>query len=115
MPETRRSSVVVLGLTAALATTLSACGSEPDYRAACVDPVTQKRLPDYQCSSGTGHYGGGRWYYYPRGRSAAGVGETVRGGSFSAPHAGSVAKGGFGSHGGVVRGGFGSHFGGHGG
>ena len=111
--------MVVLGLTAALATTLSGCGSQPDYRAACVDPVTQKRLPDSQCrtgGSGAGyHAGSGRWYYYPRGASAAGVGEVVRGGSFSAPHSGSVAKGGISSHGGVVRGGFGSHGGSHGG
>ena len=114
MPETRRSSMVVLGLTAALATTLSACSSEPDYRAACVDPTTQRRLPDSQCSGSAGH-GYGHWYYYPRGTSAARVGDTVRGGSFSAPRSGSVSRGGFSSHGGVVRGGFGSHFGGHGG
>lgn len=114
MPETRRSSVVVLGLTAALATTLSGCSSEPDYRAVCVDPATQKRLPDYDCSSS--HYGTGHWYYYPRGSRAAGIGSFVRGGSFSAPSHGSVAKGGFSSHGGVMRGGFGSHFSGsHGG
>lgn len=107
--------MVVLGLTAALATTLSGCSSEPDYRAACVDQTTQRRLPDYQCST-THAYGGGHWYYYPRGTRAAGVGELVRGGSFSAPHAGSVSRGGFSSHGGVMRGGFGSHFSGsHGG
>ncbi|WP_327359164.1 hypothetical protein [Streptomyces sp. NBC_01304] len=65
-----------------LAAALSACGSEPDKR--CVDPVTHKKLPSYECDSG------GRGSYYYGGSSKNG---RVDGGSFNKS---SVDRGGFG-------------------
>ncbi|MFI8518339.1 hypothetical protein ACIGEZ_11025 [Streptomyces sp. NPDC085481] len=89
-----RSGTVILGGVSVLAATLTACGSEPDRR--CIDPVTYKELPDYQCEgggSGSGDDDGsssGRYYYggsVNRGR--------VSGGSFDSS---AVDSGGFGGH-----------------
>ncbi|WP_119292371.1 hypothetical protein [Streptomyces sp. YIM 130001] len=65
-----------------LAAALTACGSEPDKR--CVDPLTKKKLPSYECESG----GSGSYYY--GGKSKGG---RVDGGSFDKA---SVDRGGFG-------------------
>ncbi|MFE3524419.1 hypothetical protein ACFXOD_22835 [Streptomyces sp. NPDC059161] len=80
-----RSTTVVLGGMGVLAATLTACGDEPDRR--CVDPVTHKQLPTYECKSG----GGGQYYYGGSNR-----GGKVSGGSFDKS---GVSRGGFG-HGG---------------
>ncbi|MFJ4919868.1 hypothetical protein [Streptomyces sp. NPDC088725] len=79
-----RSSAVVLGGMGMLAVTLTSCGSEPDKR--CIDPVTYKTLPKYECSdNGHGHY------YY---------GGTVRNGRVSggSTNKSAVDSGGFGGH-----------------
>ncbi|MFG3346739.1 hypothetical protein ACGF1Z_16935 [Streptomyces sp. NPDC048018] len=87
-----RSGTVILGGVSVLAATLTACGSEPDRR--CIDPVTYKELPDYQCSDGDGDGSssshGGRYYYGGSSRSG-----TVSGGSFDKS---AVDSGGFGGH-----------------
>ncbi|MFB7865287.1 MULTISPECIES: hypothetical protein [unclassified Streptomyces] len=88
-----RSGTVILGGVSMLAATLTACGSEPDRR--CIDPVTYKELPDYQCESGGDGDGsssshGGRYYY--GGSSSSG---KVSGGSFDRS---AVDSGGFGGH-----------------
>ncbi|MEU7025485.1 hypothetical protein AB6O49_21590 [Streptomyces sp. SBR177] len=90
-----RSTTVVLGGVSLLAATLTACSSEPDRR--CIDPVTYKELPDYECgggdgsgsNSGSGH--SGRYYYGGSSRNG-----TVSGGSFDKS---AVSSGGFGGHG----------------
>ncbi len=77
-----RSSAVVLGGMGLLATTLVACGNDPDKR--CVDPSTHKLLPDSRCKGS----GDGRYYYggtVTKGR--------VSGGGFSKS---AVSRGGFG-------------------
>ncbi|MFD3515363.1 hypothetical protein [Streptomyces sp. NPDC058657] len=89
-----RSSTVVLGGMGMLALTLSACGSEPDKR--CVDPVTQKELPNYKCDDdGGGHSGSsaGHGAYYYGGSASNG---RVSGGSFDKK---AVDRGGFGCSG----------------
>ncbi|MEU1087014.1 hypothetical protein ACFYPN_08625 [Streptomyces sp. NPDC005576] len=78
-----RSSTVVLGGVGLLAVTLTACGSDPDKR--CVDRVTQKTLPKYECKSG-GH---GSYYYGGSVKNG-----KVSGGSFDKS---SVKRGGFGN------------------
>ncbi|WP_370414488.1 hypothetical protein [Streptomyces fradiae] len=90
-----RSTTVVLGGVGLLAATLTACSSEPDRR--CIDPVTYKELPDYECGDGDGdgssssHSHSGRYYY--GGSSSSG---KVSGGSFDKS---AVSSGGFGGHG----------------
>ncbi|MBD0745474.1 hypothetical protein [Streptomyces sp. CBMA152] len=91
------STTVVLGGMGMLAATLAACSSEPDRR--CVDPVTHKELPSYECRSG------GHGSYYYGGSSRNGV---FSGGSFG--KSGSKA-----GSGGVERGGIGGHSGSGGG
>ncbi|MEU1126050.1 hypothetical protein ABZ371_21410 [Streptomyces sp. NPDC005899] len=81
-----RSSTVVLGGVGILAATLTACGSEPDRR--CVDPVTRKELPDYECRNS-----GGSGSYYYGGKSSNG---RLSGGSFDKS---AVDRGGFGGSG----------------
>ncbi|MFG3284965.1 hypothetical protein [Streptomyces sp. NPDC048111] len=80
-----RSTTVVLGGMGVLAATLTACSDEPDKR--CVNPVTYKELPKYECKSG----GSGTYYYGGTSR-----GGKVSGGSFDKS---GVSRGGFG-HGG---------------
>ncbi|MDI3423883.1 hypothetical protein [Streptomyces luteolus] len=90
-PRKLRSSTVVLGGMGLLAVTLSACGSEPDKR--CVDPMSRKQLPSYECKGGSGGSGGGSGgsgSYYYGGSSKNG---KVEGGSFDKS---SVSRGGFG-------------------
>ncbi|MFF1478567.1 hypothetical protein ACFVYD_13525 [Streptomyces sp. NPDC058301] len=103
-----RSTTVVLGGMGVLAATLAACSHEPDRR--CVDPVSHKELPKYECKSG-GH---GSYYYGGYTRNGA-----VYGGSFSRSGSGSSGTSGSstssGSSGGVDRGGFGGHSGSGGG
>ena len=55
-----------------LAATITSCGSDPDRR--CVDPLTQEKLPSYECSDSSG-----RGSYYYGGSSSNG---KVSGGSF---------------------------------
>ncbi|MEJ8636914.1 hypothetical protein ABZY19_08640 [Streptomyces sp. NPDC006475] len=81
-----RSSTVVLGGMGVLAATITSCGSEPDKR--CVDPVTQEKLPSYECDDSTGS---GRYYY--GGSYSSGKAE---GGSFDKT---AVDRGGFGCSG----------------
>ncbi|WP_406342920.1 hypothetical protein [Streptomyces sp. NBC_00648] len=106
-----RSTTVVLGGMGVLAATLTACSHEPDRR--CVDPVSHKELPKYECKSG-GH---GSYYYGGYTRNGA-----VYGGSFNRSGSGSSGSSGTsgsstssGSSGGVDRGGFGGHSGSGGG
>ncbi|MFK8909922.1 hypothetical protein [Streptomyces sp. YS-3] len=104
-----RSTTVVLGGMGVLAATLTACSHEPDRR--CVDPVTHKELPKYECKDG-GH---GSYYYGGHVRNG-----TVYGGSFrSRSGSGSSGSSGSwtsaGSSGGVDRGGIGGHSGSGGG
>lgn len=92
-----RSSTVILGGMGLLAAALSACGSEPDKR--CVDPMSRKQLPSYECRSGSGSGSGsggssgsssGRGDFIYGGSSKNG---RVEGGSFDKS---SVSRGGFG-------------------
>lgn len=88
-----RSGTVILGGVGVLAATLTACGSEPDRR--CIDPVTYKELPEYQCESGDGGGGSsssstGRYYY-----GGYVSGGQVTGGSFDRA---AVDRSGFGGH-----------------
>ncbi|MFE0680493.1 hypothetical protein ACFW17_06785 [Streptomyces sp. NPDC058961] len=82
-----RSTTVVLGGMGVLAATLAACSHEPDKR--CVNPVTYKELPKYECKSG----GSGSGTYYYGGTSRGG---KVSGGSFDKS---GVSRGGFGHDG----------------
>lgn len=56
-----RSSTVVLGGMGVLAATITSCGSEPDKR--CMDPLTRKQLPSYECKSGSSGTAKGTYYY----------------------------------------------------
>jgi hypothetical protein len=68
-PRRLRSKHVALGLTVVAASTLTGCGTDPDYAAICVDPETQERVDDDQCDDsdrprdytgvGTGFF----WFY----------------------------------------------------
>ncbi|MDI3405448.1 hypothetical protein [Streptomyces cavernicola] len=88
-PRKLRSSTVILGGMGLLAVSLSACGSEPDKR--CVDPMSRKQLPSYECKGGGSSSGsGGSGSYYYGGSSKNG---KVEGGSFDKS---SVSRGGFG-------------------
>jgi len=76
----------------AAALSISACGPQ-SYRnndRVCTD-ASGKRIPDSNCRRSGGRAGGGYWYYGGTGARARN-GETVKGGSFTAP-----ARGGFGA------------------
>ena len=115
--STRKSAAVVLGVTALLAPSLAACGSdsdEVDNQAVCVNKDTNERVDDNQCdpgdqSNGIG-VGGLFFWYFVATRSGAffpPIGGRVSGGTFTAP-SGPVARGGVPKAGGnVPRGGFG--------
>jgi hypothetical protein len=77
---------VVLGGMGVLAATITSCGSDPDRR--CVDPLTQEKLPSYECNDSSGS---GSYYY--GGSSSNG---KVSGGSFTES---AVDRGGFGCSG----------------
>ncbi|GAA3492556.1 hypothetical protein GCM10018987_66390 [Streptomyces cremeus] len=86
---------MVLGGMGVLALTLTSCGDEPDRR--CVDPVTHKELPSYECDDDDGKGGSGTAarhgaYYY--GGSVSN--QRVSGGSFDKQ---AVDRGGFGCSG----------------
>lgn len=116
----RKSAAVVLGITALLAPSLSACGSddndEVDNQAVCVDQETQERVSDEECDpEGDRVSGPGGsiflWYFLGTvaGRGFPGIGQRVpAGGTYTAPSSGSYRRGGVPSAGGnVPRGGFG--------
>ncbi len=47
----KRSASVCIGLTALGASVLTGCAAQqPDYQALCVDPGSEQRVPDEQCS-----------------------------------------------------------------
>ncbi len=68
----RASGVVALGVTAALATTLTGCSSESnevedaEYAKICRDETTEERLPDEECEErvGNSHMHAG-WFFLP--------------------------------------------------
>jgi hypothetical protein len=114
----RKSTVVVLGITALLAPSLSACGSndEVDNQAVCVDQETQQRVPDSECDDDRSSGGLGAspflWYFLGTavgGRGFPGIGQRVpAGGTYTTPTSGTYRRGGVPSAGGnVPRGGFG--------
>jgi hypothetical protein len=110
----RKSAAVVLGVTALLAPSLSACGNdEPDNQAVCVDRSTEERVPDEQCDpNDQANIGvGGIFFWYFLATRAGGffpaVGQRVSGGTYSVP-GGTYTRGGVPRAGGnVPRGGFG--------
>jgi hypothetical protein len=115
--SSRKSAAVVLGVTALLAPSLAACGSddEVDNQAVCVDKNTQERVDDDQCdpddyeNHGSGVGSAFLWYFIGSqvGRGFPAVGQRVSGGTYTVP-SGSVARGGVPKAGGSVpRGGFG--------
>lgn len=66
----RSSEKVMLGMTVIAASSLSGCaGDQPDYSAICVDPQTQQRVSDRDCSRDShptdwdGVSNGFFWYY----------------------------------------------------
>lgn len=112
----RKSAAVVLGVTALLAPSLSACsggGDEPDNQAVCVDRTTEERVPDEQCDPGDeANIGvGGIFFWYFLATRAGGffpgIGQRVSGGTYTVPR-GTYTRGGVPRAGGnVPRGGFG--------
>jgi hypothetical protein len=114
--STRKSAAVVLGVTALLAPSLAACGSndEADNQAICVNKDTQERVDDNQCdphdeSNGIG-VGGLFFWYFVATRGGAffpPIGGRVSGGTFSVPSGTSVRGGVPKAGGNVPRGGFG--------
>ena len=114
--STRKSAAVVLGVTALLAPSLAACGSDDDEaenQAICVDRDTETRVDDERCNpddQANVGVGGLFFWYFLATRGGAffpPVGGRVSGGTFTPP-SGSVARGGVPRAGGnVPRGGFG--------
>lgn len=112
----RKSAAVVLGVTALLAPSLSACSSaedEPENQAVCVDRSTEQRVPDEQCDpddEANVGVGGLFFWYFLATRGGAffpGIGQRVSGGTYSVP-GGTYTRGGVPAAGGnVPRGGFG--------
>lgn len=122
MPASRRRSAsVTLGITALLAASLTACGSDEqtdvDNVAVCVDPNTNQRVEDDRCGDADRNYQGSGigsaflWYYLGTrsgGRYPA-VGGPISGGTFNSPRGATVQRGGASKTGGsITRGGFGS-------
>ena len=113
----RKSAAVILGATALLAPSLSACSvgdDEVDNQAVCVDQRTQERVDDGQCDpddEANVGVGGIFFWYFLAARSGAffpAIGQRVSGGTYSVPAAGTAARGGVPRAGGnVPRGGFG--------
>ncbi len=112
----RKSAAVVLGVTALLAPSLTACSignDEADNQAVCVDRNTEQRVPDEQCDPDDGAnigVGGIFFWYFLATRGGAffpAIGQRVSGGTYSVP-GGSYRRGGVPTAGGnVPRGGFG--------
>ena len=112
----RKSAAVALGITALLAPSLTACGSDDDVdnQAVCVDQQTQERVPDSQCDDSSGGGIGASpflWYFLGTtvGRGFPAIGQRVPpGGTYNTPTSGSYRRGGVPAAGGnVPRGGFG--------
>ncbi|WP_422759029.1 tRNA-dihydrouridine synthase [Paenarthrobacter sp. C1] len=117
----RRSGVVILGVSAVMASAvLTGCSPDgsvidADYAQTCQDKATQQRVEDDKCSDqgrSSRHYG---WYFLPMGssgstdsRSIPEVGAPLSGGTDSIPP-GATAKSGVATKGptSVSRGGFG--------
>ena len=117
----RKSSAVVLGVTALLASAvLTGCGPsgnviDADYAKVCQDKTTKQRIEDSKCSEegrASGHAG---WYFFPMGsagsttsHSVPAVGQKLSGGTEKIP-AKATSKSGVSSKGSdsVSRGGFG--------
>jgi hypothetical protein len=77
----RRTVVVGLGVTALLAGTITAIVAsneqEPDYAQVCFNEETGERVEDTQCTSTAGRGGAlYAWYFYARGASVPGVGQS---------------------------------------
>ena len=112
----RKSAAVILGATALLAPSLSACSvgdDEVDNQAVCVDRRTQERVDDEQCDpddQANVGVGGIFFWYFLATRGGAffpGVGQRVSGGTYTVP-GGAYTRGGVPRAGGnVPRGGFG--------
>jgi hypothetical protein len=117
-----RSAKVTLGLTALMAASLTGCASEeqPDYAAICVDPQTQTRAEDDNCTDEREYHGSGAgffWFYMATrgGGFVPPIGGSYNAGSgtYTVPRAGSptVKRGGLDTRGGdigtITRGGFG--------
>jgi hypothetical protein len=124
MKRRMRSAKVTLGLTALMAASLTGCASEeeqPDYAAICVDPQTQTRTDDDNCTDDEREYhgsGGGFFWFYMATRGNAfvppvGGRYNVASGTYTVPRSGSptVRRGGLDRGGGdigtITRGGFG--------
>ena len=71
-----RSAKVTLDLTALMAASLTGCASEeqPDYAAICVDPQTQTRTEDDNCTDEREYHGSGAgffWFPWPPGAAGS--------------------------------------------
>ena len=127
----RASGVVALGVTAALATTLTGCSSDDnkvddqEYAQICRDQQTEERLPDEECENRVGHsHMSAAWFFLPlllsgnRGDTVPAVGSAVPQSTGSATSPGGAATHRAPSQGGsgrdIARGGFGSSGGGAG-
>lgn len=92
----KKSRLVTLGFTVALAAAVAGCAEEPEpeYSRVCVDQATNVRLEDERCGDDDNNGGsGGHWYFYPRGSyKAPAVGSHVTGnyGSYTKPASGSI-------------------------
>jgi hypothetical protein len=113
--STRKSAAVVLGVTALLAPSLAACGSddEAENQAVCVDRNTEQRVDDERCDRDDDAnigVGGIFFWYFLATRSGAffpPIGGRVSGGTYSVPST-TYVRGGVPKAGGnVPRGGFG--------
>lgn len=99
-----RSSGVLIGVTAVMASGLTGCSSSADYAAVCVDPDTQQRVDDDECDDDSDYNGTGSgffWYYLGASSRVPGIGSTVSGGTFNGSSlSGDVRRGGLPSDGG---------------
>lgn len=117
-----RSATVTLGLTTLMAASLTGCAAEekPDYAAICVDPQTQTRADDDNCTDEREYHGSGAgffWFYMAtRGNAFVppiGGRYNAANGTYTVPRTGSptVKRGGLDKGGGdigtITRGGFG--------
>lgn len=113
-----RSSSVMLGVTAVMAASLTGCASSADYAAVCVDPETQERVEDYECTDGQSDYSGVGsgffWYYLGASSRIPPTGSLVSGGTYNGSSlSGRVDRGGLPREGGdtvkstTKKGGFG--------
>lgn len=115
-----RSGSVVLGITAVMAASLTGCSSSADYAAVCVDPETQERVEDHECTGSEDYHGSSGvgsaffWYYLGSSMRVPPVGSPASGGTWSSRTlTGTVQRGGLPRTGGVsvksttTKGGFG--------